>query len=110
MAMTSLLPPAWFASWALANGDADISVPRASFYQLTAAEAAATVTGDIRCVLFSLNEALWVKWSAVAVADRPAKWVMSKSASVNTATGEVTYQYVHTFKVDILTQEVDAET
>jgi hypothetical protein len=101
------LPPAWFTGW---TADANnITLPLASMAEITQTEAAATVTGDIRKVMYAILENMWVKWNIMALADRPAKMVMTKSSSVDAATGVITTAYTYTFKNTITSQDVAAE-
>lgn len=100
-------PTDWIADWE--EDETDITVPIASFAELTAAEADGT-TGDIRKIVFAILEQLWTVWAATASADRPTKWTMSKSASVNTTTGITTVQYVNTFSVETTAQDVADES
>jgi len=105
MAFTAT-PTAWIPSWA--EDGTDITVPIASFPELTAAEADA-VTGDIRKITFAILEQLWDVWTATATADRPTQWTMAKNASVNTATGITTTQYTCTFAIETTAQDVADE-
>jgi predicted 3-demethylubiquinone-9 3-methyltransferase (glyoxalase superfamily) len=77
--------------------------------ELTDAEAHAT-TGDIRKVIFALQEKLFAAYNATATADRPTKMTIQKSTSVNTATGVVTNVYTTVIYTGVLTQEVAAES
>lgn len=103
----SAVPNTWLDNWS-ENGT-NISVPIATFPELTAPEANAT-TGDIRKIVFALQEKLWTEWNERASTDRPTKWTLSKNASVNTGTGVTTVQYVHTIYLQTTAQEVAAET
>lgn len=103
----SPVPTDWIAGWS--EDGTDITVPIASFPELTAAEADAA-TGDIRKIAFAIAEKLYQAMNAKAVADRPSKWTAAKAVSVSTATGQSTVQYVMTFKVDTLAQEVADES
>lgn len=101
------LPPAWFTGWT--SDGTDITLPISSMPELVATEAAATVTGDIRKVMYAILENMWVKWNAVAIADRPTKMVLTKSSSVDAATGIITTAYTYTFKNTITAQDVANE-
>lgn len=96
-------PSAWITSWS--EDGTDITVPIASFPQLTAAEADGT-SGDIRKIIFAILEVLYAKHVSLATADRPSKLTITKTASVDTATNVLTNTYNFTIKTDILTQEV----
>lgn len=99
-------PSTWLDNWS--EDATNITVPLATFPELTAAEADGT-TGDIRKIVFAVLEKLWLEWVATATADRPGKWTMTKSASVNTSTGITTVQYVNTFLVETTAQDVADE-
>lgn len=101
------LPPAWFTGWT-SNGT-NITLPISSMAELVDTEAAATVTGDIRKVMYAILENIWTKWVALATADRPAKMNITKSSSVNTSTGVVTNVYTLTFYNSITAQDVADE-
>jgi hypothetical protein len=99
-------PNTWIADWS--EDETDISVPIASFPELTAAEADGA-TGDIRKIVWAITEKLYQEFNSRAAADRPKKWTMSKSASVNSTTGVITNTITMTFLNSILTQDVVAE-
>jgi hypothetical protein len=101
------LPPAWFTGW---TADAtNITLPLASMAEITQTEAAATVTGDIRKVMYAILENMWVKWNVMALADRPTKMTLTKSSSIEAATGVITTVYTYTFKNTITAQDVSNE-
>ncbi len=102
----SAVPTTWIPSWS--EDGTNITVPIASFPELTAAEADAA-TGDIRKIVFAIIEKLYQAYNATATADRPTKWTMSKSTSVNTTTNVNTNTYSITIMTAIATQEVPAE-
>jgi hypothetical protein len=99
-------PSTWLASWS--EDETNITVPIATFAEMTAAEADAT-TGDIRKVLFAVCEALHAKWLATAVADRPARMTIGKRSSVNSTTGITTHYYSLDFETQTTAEEVAAE-
>lgn len=99
-------PTTWLDDWS-ENGTT-ISVPLATFPELTEAEADGA-SGDIRKIVFAIMEKLWTEWAATETANRPGKWTMTKSASVNTTTGITTVQYVNTFAVETTAQDVADE-
>lgn len=94
-------PADWIPSWS--EDATNITVPIASFPELTAAEADAT-TGDIREVLYALLEVLRAKYVATAEADRPTKMTIARSTYVDEAT-EVVYR---TYTVGFQLTEADA--
>lgn len=102
----SAVPTDWIANWS--EDGTDITVPIASFPELTAAEADAT-TGDIRQIVWAIVTKLYEEWIGTPTADRPTKWTCSKSVSQNTTTGEVTNTFTFVLKTTIETQNVSAE-
>jgi len=100
-------PTTWISSWS-ENGTY-ITVPIASFSELSAAEADAD-TGDIRKIAFAIIEHLWDTYNGLASADRPTKMTVAKTATVNTTYNKLTSRYTFTFETDIGTQEVRAES
>lgn len=99
-------PTTWLASWGESVGT--ISVPIATFPELTAAECDA-VTGDIRKIAWAFFEKMYQEYNDTATADRPSQWTCTKSSSVNATTGVVTNIFTNTIYTEILTQEVDDE-
>lgn len=96
-------PNTWIASWS--EDATNISVPIASFPELTAAEADGA-TGDIRKIVWAITEKLYQEFNSRAVADRPTKMNITKSSSINTTTNVVTNTFVFTFQTAVSTQEV----
>jgi len=99
-------PSTWLANWS--EDGTNITVPIATFLEMTAAEADAT-TGDIRKVLFAVCEALHAKWLATPAADRPVRMTISKNSTVNSATGITTHRFGFDFETQTTAQEVAAE-
>ena len=99
-------PTGWFSGWA--EDGTNITVPIASFPEMTAAEADAT-TGDIRKILYAICERCWSVWNALATADRATKMTLSKTSSTNSTTGLTTHQYVFTFVNAVTAQDVAPE-
>jgi len=99
----------WFASWA--EDATNITVPLASFPELTAAEADGT-TGDIRKTLFAICERAYQAYLGEASADRPAKMTIARSSSTNDLTGAITrvYQFTFTAAAAVGGIEVSAES
>ena len=96
-------PANWIPNWS-SNGTS-ITIPIASFPELSAAEADVT-TGDIRKIVFAIMEELYGKYNSTDNADKPAMMSLSKSASVNTSTGVTTNTYSVTIKTSTTAQEV----
>ena len=102
----SAVPTGWIANWS--EDGTNISVPIASFPELTADEADAA-NGDIRKIAFAILEKLFQSYNGKAAADRPAMWTMGKSVGVNAQTGINTVVYTATFKVQVSAQDVADE-
>ena len=98
---TSLIP-----NWS-EDGN-NISVPIASFPELTAAEADA-LTGDIRKVCFALTKKLSDAYEALASADKPANMVIGRNAYANAAGSEMTHVITFTFVNTIASPDVKDE-
>lgn len=96
----------WFASYT-SNGT-NMTLPIASFPELTAAEADVT-TGDIRKLLYAFIERCWVKWNSLATADKSTKMVLAKNSFVDSTTGITTHTYTFTFQNVTTAQEVSDE-
>lgn len=102
----SKIPTSWIASWA--EDGTNITVPIASFPELTAAEADGA-SGDIREIAWAFTEKLFQEFNSRATEDRPTKMNITKSSSINATTGVVTNNITFTFQTEILTQNVIAE-
>jgi len=90
-------PAAWLASWS--EDGTNITLPIASLPETNATEADGT-TGDIRKVMLAVLEELYQHQLSLAAADRPVNMVITRSTSVNDTTGEITRNYVFTFKTE----------
>jgi hypothetical protein len=98
-------PSNWLAGYAanstnstITFNTADVSAPAtASFPELTNAEANVT-SGDFRKIFFSILDALFKKFSATPVADRPTKINLNRSSVIN-ADDTITHTYVFTVNV-----------
>jgi hypothetical protein len=100
-------PTTWLENWS--EDGTDITIPLATFPEMTAAEADAT-DGDIRKVLYAICEKLWSKWLATAQADRPTKMTVSRNSVVDETTGVITKNYFFQFKTTVTGEEVASET
>jgi hypothetical protein len=87
-------PNTWIASWS--EDGTTISVPIASFPELTAAEADGA-TGDIRKILYAICEQLYQEWNSTLAGDRPSKMTVGRTSTVNEANDEITKRYTFTF-------------
>ena len=89
------LPQSWLPS--LTDNGTVLSLDIADVPELAVTEID-SATGDIRKFIFALCEKFWSKWNALATADRSTKMVLTKSSSVNVATGIITSVYTFTFQ------------
>jgi hypothetical protein len=78
-------PSTWLPNWT--EDATNITVPLATFPELTAAEADAAA-GDIRKIMFAILEQQWNIWRALATADKPTMMNMVKTATINPLTGD----------------------
>jgi hypothetical protein len=101
-----LKPGTWIPSWA--EDATNITVPIASFPELTAAEADGA-SGDIRKVAFAVTKKLADVFEALPVADRPTQMTIGRYASSNQAGTEVTHVVQFTFVNTVATQDVKDE-
>lgn len=76
--------------------------------EVTDTEANAS-TGDWRKVLFGIMEMIYYKWTGTATADRPGKVVVTRSATVNNTTNEITRSYTVRITLSPTAVDVAAE-
>jgi hypothetical protein len=98
-------PTTWLENWS--EDGTDITVPLATFPELTAAEADAT-TGDIRKIAFAIAEKLYQAWALTASADRPDKMRITRTRTA-TGTATMVVQYTLRFELNVTGQEVEDE-
>ena len=91
-------PDTWLANWS--EDGTDISVPLATFPELTAAEADGA-TGDIREILFAVCEKLWSEWTSRESDDRPSMFTIAKNVQTNVNTGQETKTFVLRFVTEV---------
>jgi hypothetical protein len=101
----SAVPTAYMANWS--EDGTDITVPIASFSELTAAEADA-VTGDIRKIIFAFMQQWYTVWNGLATGDKSTKMTMQKNDTL-LSNGNINRQFIVTFQIQPLTIEVPAE-
>ena len=94
----SAVPSTHIAGWS--EDGTDITVPIASFPELTADEADGT-TGDIRKIAFALADKLYSLYNTLAAADRPTKMQAFRSTSMNESGGTMTGTRTYTFVFSI---------
>jgi len=100
-------PNIWMSGWN-ENGTA-ISVPIATFTELTAAEADSD-SGDIRKIVWAFLKKWYDEYSTRSSTNQPSKWTCTRSISVNATTGEVANVFTNTLYTEIATQEVADES
>lgn len=105
--MAQNLTPAHWLEGYTATGSA-ITIPLAALPGLDAAEAAAD-SGDIRKVMRALLTAIHEAWTAEAAADRPAKWIQTRTSSINNNNNQVTRVFTNTFVTQSTGEEVADE-
>lgn len=93
----SIVPTDWLESWS--EDATNITVPLATFPEVTAAEADAA-TGDIRKIVFAIMEKLFQEFNERATADRPTRMTITRGTSVNDETGEIVRTYTVTFTAE----------
>lgn len=99
-------PNTWFPAWA--EDGTTITVPIASFPEMTAIEADGA-TGDIRKIIFALCQAAYAKYISLPASDRPTKMTITKNSNLDSATNILTSTFTVTFKNEILSQDVAPE-
>jgi len=104
----SKVPTDWIPDWS--EDATDITVPLASFPEMTAAEADAA-SGDIANILYAIAEKIATVWLATATADRPTMWRIGKSVTPDLVAGteEAVYTLRFTTEVDVGARNVKAE-
>lgn len=95
-------PTEFMTGWS--EDGTNITVPIASFPEMTAAEADAD-TGDIRKVLLAMCEQWYSVYNALATADKSTKMVLSR-AQTFAAGNEITRSYTMRFTIEPTTIEV----
>lgn len=76
----SVLPTDWIPNWSYSTQDKNITIPRASFPEMSEEEADA-VTGDFPDILYAILHAIYAKWASLDMADRPTNMTMSRGIS-----------------------------
>ena len=92
-------PSTWITGWSTTNGNADITIAgfnSGAFPEMTSAEANAT-TGDIRKVLYAMCEGFYQQWNNTATGDRPLKYTITRTSTVNEINNQITKRYTFTF-------------
>ncbi len=100
----SEVPTDWLENWS--EDGTDITVPLATFPELTAAEADAA-TGDIRKILYAWCEKLYQQWLATASDDRPSRMTIARSTAVDEENDRFTRTYQLTFVTEAAAGGVD---
>ena len=90
----SAVPTVYFSAYDYATST--MKFPISCVPEITAGEADA-VTGDIRAIMFSLLEQMYVVWNALATANKSTKMTITRSQSLNQSTTYITRSYTYTF-------------
>ena len=99
-------PSSFLTDWS--EDGTDITVPIASFSELTAAEADAT-TGDWRKIVFAFLEHLYSYYTSLPSGDQPTKLAITRTTTV-TSEDVMTRTYTIRITSDILSKEVSDES
>ena len=70
---------------------------------------AAVSTGDMRKILFGLNERLWLHWNSLATADKPTNMILRKTSRADAETNEIINTYTAEFVLQPTGLEVSDE-
>jgi hypothetical protein len=87
-------PSNWIPGYTVSSGN--IVIPIASLPALTTAKANAT-TGDIRDVVYAMNDQIFLKFRDTVVADRPTKMLIRQSSFASSEADQVTRTYSSEF-------------
>lgn len=96
------------ASSSFANSTQYLCIPMSTLPQLTGTEANPS-TGDIRKIMFAFEEAVYNAYQAIAVADRPARWLCNRSSSISDVLDVITRNFQNQFSTESSGEEVIAE-
>lgn len=99
-------PNTWFPAWT--EDGTEITVPIASFPELTATEADGT-TGDVRKIIFAICQAAYAKYMALPTTDRPTKLTITKNSTLDSVTNILTSTFTFKFLNEIINQDVAPE-
>jgi hypothetical protein len=102
----SQVPTTWVSGWS--EDGTNITVPIASFPEMTAAEADGA-TGDIRKIYYAICDQMFAAYNNTAAADRPTRMNIVKTMAANTTTGITIVTYRAVFYCATASVEVIAE-
>jgi hypothetical protein len=91
-----------------ANSTEYICIPLSSLPELSSAEANPS-TGDMRKIMFAFETAIYNSYQAITFADRPTKWVSTRSESFSSGGIAITRTFVNQIITGISGEEVAAE-
>jgi hypothetical protein len=120
--MAIIAPNSYFAGLKLVTSNSDgsadpgdfsnsvqyICIPLTSLPELTALEAHPS-DGDIRKFMFAFETAAYLAYEGKAVADRPARWISSRTEGFNSGGITLTRYFNHQITTGISGEEVIAE-
>jgi len=88
-----------------ANSTQYLCIPMSSLPELTAVEANPS-TGDIRKIMFAFETAIYDAYDAIATADRPTRWINSRSQSFSSDGLNITRNFNHQITTAVSGEEV----
>ena len=91
-----------------ANSTQYLCIPMSSLPELTSVEANPS-TGDFRKIMFAIEDAVYTAYIAIAAADRPTKWLNSRSSSVSDSSDVLTRNFTNQFTTTTKGEEVASE-
>ena len=96
------------AGASFANSTQYLCIPMSSLPELTAVEANPS-TGDMRKIMFAIEDAIYTAYQAITSANRPTKWLNNRSSSVSDSSDIITRNFNNQFYTEVSGEEVDAE-
>lgn len=91
-----------------ANSTQYLCIPMSSLPELDGTEANPS-SGDFRKIMFAIEDAVYNAYQAIASADRPAKWINTRSSSISDSTDITTRNFVNQFYTTATGEDVSNE-
>ena len=104
----NMFPASWITDYTFSTPTMSIPTTTITDSPLTDAEAAHADV-DIRSVLYSIAEHVYLAYNNMATADKPAFMTISRAQSVNNSTNRLTKTYTFQFVCDSAGVDVVAE-
>lgn len=105
---TAILPGYEVLAAGAATPSQGIFIPLASLVGLTAGEAD-EATGDGRKVAFELSRTIFTNYTAIATANRPAKFSITRGTPAGVDASTVRQSYTYTFDLDVSASDMSSE-